>query len=417
MRSTDGTDGSVLDVLKEQNTKGNEAVKARLPVTPVTNRSSAETALEEWSDSAQDFVDGQRQWLQGNFNEFYGYCSGNPRLGLAEGETASLTNNAFGNAITEGGAWAIKEAIKRAPKGGVVAALAGLGSGVAPGVGTAIGFVAGVVIEYAAGKIFEYITGKTDSDQSASDASQRTAELIQARNESFETQASHGKAEVRATKAAVKKCIAGAEDQAVVDEVTAWAQREKTASASPKTQDRTLSKRLLQRWVLAHAGDEEDANKDTSETDWERAAKKAFGKKNLDGRPDVFAWQSKQHWFEVGLDNPDTDYMIKRAKKLKKEEDPAAAAVERYDGMGWRFDSTSQPQRLIRLIDDNHIATELSPKGKECIRNGDFNLNCKLDLTTSDGACFVDHWDYKLQLTGPIEAGSHGTTSFSVSPD
>ncbi|MFZ5478829.1 MAG: hypothetical protein ACOZNI_18800 [Myxococcota bacterium] len=415
--STKGTDatgnggGAQKKKLGEQNTKGNEAVQSQLPAASQADRASAQKAVNAWGDSASDFVDGTRQWLQGNWTEFYGRASGNPRLGWQEGEGASILNNAFGNAITTLGEGLIK-------KGSAAAAAALVGTAIAPGVGTVIGFVAGVIIEWAAGKLFEYVTGKSDTDDSAAQASKQTAGLIQAQNETFETQAEKGRGEVRGGRDKLQERLDQATTKQEVDSIATWAQAEKAKSARPNTKDRTLFKTLLEQWVLEHAGDEEDANKETSEAQWEGAAQEVFGKTDLDNRPDVFAWQTKNHWAGVGLNNSSTQVMIKTAQgMMKKGKDPAAEAYAGFNGWKQTFQTTKNPDALIKLIDDHHYTKHVSPEGRECIKKGQFKLDCALDLTTSDGACYVDEWEYDLHFTGKLGPGQIYDTKFGVSPD
>ena len=61
---------------------------------------------------------------------------------------------------------------------------------------------------------------------------------------------------------------------------------------------------MLHDWVLEHAGDEEDANKNTSEAQWESALEKSFGKgtDQLENKKDVWAYQTRGEWTEAGFD-------------------------------------------------------------------------------------------------------------------
>jgi len=376
------------------------------------DKTKAQDALLEWQEIAHQFIDGNRAWLSANWIEYLGRTSQNPRLAWSDATTASFMSNALGNLVTELGQKLIK-------KGSAAAAGAMVGTAAAPGVGTVIGFAVGVLIESIASSIFETISGKTAAEEAASDASRRTAKLILGQVSAFETEASAARSQLQKAFKAIQKNLTNATTQEQVDQILNWAVAEKSVTAtSPTADDRSLFQAMLKDWVLEHAGDEEDANANTSETDWERARTEVFGEgDSLDGHPEIFAYQSRSHWDSVGLPGTVTaNQMIEKVKQIQgdKPQDAAEVVTGYYDGKTYLIESAADPERLIGLIDEEEGLLE---EGKECIRKNQFTMYCTLDLSEADGAVYVNEWEYEVNLTGDLPFYASNSGSFDISPD
>ena len=381
------------------------------------NKSPAQRELLEWHRMALNFVNGNRAWLSANWTAYLSRTSQNPRLGWTEGTAGSVLSNAIGNLLTEVGEKLIKDAGKRSAS----TAGAAIGTAIEPGLGTVIGFVIGVLVESAASMIFEAVTGKTEADEAANAASRRAGDLILARTGALETQGAAALGSLEAVYGEAQTNLTNTTDQVTADRVHDWAAAEKHVTATPAPlSDRSLYDRMLTDWVLEHAGDEEDAAADTSEAQWEAARDERFGAGDLDRHPEIFAYQTRGEWSKAGLPTNQAEAIISRMQDLRRDAaDPAATVLGSFDGRSYSFDAATDPEKLITYINKNNTLSSLSAGGKTAIRNNRFVLSCALDLTTADGSCYVDEWEYKIRATNPddIEWYSFSEGSFDVSPD
>ena len=99
---------------------------------------AAQSALLDWKEKADGFVDGTRGWMAANWIAYLGLTSSNPSLGWQESFVYGVASNAFGNAVND----AAKAAFNRILKKGVVKAGA---AATGTAVGAAIGNVPGAV--------------------------------------------------------------------------------------------------------------------------------------------------------------------------------------------------------------------------------------------------------------------------------
>ena len=381
------------------------------------NKGPAQRELLDWHRMAILFVDRNRAWLAANWIAYLSRTSQNPRLGWTEGTAGSVLSNAIGNLLTELGTKLIKKLAKHSAS--AVGAL--IGTAIEPGLGTAIGFVIGVLVESAASMIFEAVTGKTEADEAANIASRRTGDLILASTGTLETQGAEALGSLEAVYGEIQSNLTNTTDQGTADRVLDWAIAEKRVTTTPAPlADRSLYSRMLADWVLEHAGDEEDAAKDTAEAQWEAARNEAFGAGDLDRHPEIFAYQTRGEWSKAGLPTDQAEGIISRVKDLRRDaSDPAATVVGSFDRRSYSFDSATDPEKLIAYINDSHTIDSLSAGGKTAIRNNRFKLTCTLDLTTADGSCYVDKWEYKIRATNPSDIEWHASNEggFNVSPD
>jgi hypothetical protein len=266
--------------------------------------------------------------------------------------------------------------------------------------GAIVGFILGVLIETAVGFILDRITGQASSeDQAAADAATRAGALIQTQEKALDAHEDKGRAEAKKQADALRTRV----DAAAAPEQVYEIQRDafesgKEADKQPSRDDRGLATRMLKEWVLEHAGDEEDANKETSEAQWEAGRTRIFGKgDSLDGHPEIFAYQSRAHWSGLGFDG------VTAAADMIKQAGAAGATVKQvmsdWDGKQVEFKSTTRPDALIAMIERAH--KPMTEEGKKAIRENRFRLQAKLSLDDADDAVYVDEWEYELTFVGP----------------
>jgi hypothetical protein len=240
----------------------------------------AERALVEVERAAVDFAIGLRRWLSANWIEFFRYISGNPRLSWTRDILDGVLSNTLGNAIAEGAEFIGKRGVARfagAATGTTVGAF------VAGPPGAIAGFVVGVLIETAVGLIYDAINGSPE-ESAAAEASRRTGSLIEHREQALQAQEQDGIAAARELIDEARQRLETASDAAEIEGIRATADAEARDFRLniPNLADLGLATRMLREWVLEHAGDEEDADRETSEPEWEAARTRAFGEGDLD---------------------------------------------------------------------------------------------------------------------------------------
>lgn len=389
--------------------------------TPV-DKTAAQNALLDYRERAGSFITGNHNWLTQNWTYYLSRTTQNPMLGWADGTAASVVSNALGNLLTELGQNLIK-------RGSAAAAGALVGSAIAPGAGTVIGFVVGVLVESAASMIFEALTGKSDAAAAANAASRRTGDLIQAQYGNLATANANANAELNAGYRSTQTALTNATDQTAVDRIRDWANSEKAKVEHPAPiADRSLAQQMIREWVLEHAGDEEDANSSTDETEWEAARDEAFGEGDLDYHREIFAYQTRHEWGKAGLNVAQAQAIIDDVMAMRRGADgitqsiSTQTAYNRYNGRRYTLpvaDSTKWGQ-YWRQHKSRPTSTP-HRRGWEAaaamIDAGQFTVDCTLDLTTADMSCYVDEWDYEIVLTGDPPMYWRQRNPFSVSPD
>lgn len=386
------------------------------------DKAAAQQKLLDYREAAGSFISGNHHWLTQNWTHYLSRTTQNPTLGWSDGTAAGVVSNALGNLLTELGANLIK-------KGSAMAAGALVGSAVAPGVGTVIGFVVGVLVESAASMIFEAITGKSDAAAAANAASRRTGALIEAQYGDLARASTAANAELNAGYRATQTALTNATDQASVDRIRDWATAEKDKAQTPAPiTDRSLATKMIQEWVLEHAGDEEDANRSTDETEWEAARTDAFGEGDLDNHREIFAYQTRHEWASAGFNVGQAQAIIDDVMAMRRGADGitgsinTAQAYERYNGRRYTL-PVADTTRWGAYWREHKSRPTSTPhrRGWEAaaamIDAGQFTVDCTLDLTTADMSCYVDAWNYEIVLTGEPPMYWRQRNPFSVSPD
>ena len=382
------------------------------------DKSDAQKQLLLWNKLAIKSIDNSRAWLAANWTAYLGRTALNPRLSWTESIAGATVSNTVGNLLSELG----EDLIKKAGSRSVTALSTAIGTAVNPGVGTVIGFIIGVLVEQVAGMVFDWITGKSDVDKAAAAAGRRAGDLIAAKTCQLDKQAAVAFDKHLKLFSSVQTKLTKSMDKEEVDRIRDWAVKEKRVMKPPNPNaPKTLFKQMLHDWVLEHAGDEEDANKVTSEAQWEHARTEIFGESDsLDNHPEVFAYQTRLHWAKAGLPTAPVQKMIERVKNLQKDsENPAKTVQGTFDGKTFTFGKPVNPDAFIKFIIDQcpFPIDKLSSKTEHNIRDGTVEIRCTLDLTIADGACYVDEWKYYTKLTGDIEWHVGRSVYFDVSPD
>jgi hypothetical protein len=289
----------------------------------------------------------------------------------------------------------------KAAAAGATGAAVGAAIGNAPG--AAAGFVIGVLVEYAVTFLLDHLTGKSDLEARAA------AAAVAANNKLIQTQLTKldekETAENNATRAAVDHLTARVNTSSDPKELGTIADDvdESAASAGtgPAATDRSLMTKFLKHWVLQHAGDEDEANTETSDDQWTEARTIAFGKgRSLDNHPEIFAHQTLAHWEDIGLPG------IAHAQPMIKEAEAAGSngadsMMKAYDDKTFTFtNGTKKPDAFIKFVEKGE-RRKLTDAGKQAIRENRFKLTATFDLHEYKGAVYIDNWEYELELIGP----------------
>ncbi|MFG1610672.1 hypothetical protein [Actinoplanes sp. NPDC049265] len=390
-----------------------DVVKGQLvaPDAERPDKNATQQALNQWNDDSLTTIEAVRRWITTNWIAFIGATSQNPRLSWDPGVFDQAASNFVGNLLTELG----KNVIQ---KGSAAIAGALIGSFAGP-VGTVIGFVIGLLVETIASVVYSYLFDDTAEkiDQAGRDAAERTGKQAEAKHEEFSDAAEAGRQQQRRAFDAVQTNLAGAGSKAKVDAIGQDLRRDKPAVAGAKnTGDRSLYQAMLSDWVLEHAGDEEDANKNTSEAQWEAARAKTFGKGDLKNKKDLWAYQTRAEWIEAGFDpavvRSATDAYITTSNK--EGVDPE----DKYHGQICYMPVVTSPEAFFNYLVRNKAAVaqeDYDYIAKDPAKN--VKATCEFDLTTADGTTYVDEWNWTVQLLGRPSRWRTKEVTFDVEPD
>jgi hypothetical protein len=383
-------------------------------------------ALTAWGKKGGTLLDGTAAWETHNFRLFLRRTSQNPHLGFADSAIAGIASNALGNLLTELGADMIKVGAAGLAQGSARILGALIGTAAGPGPGTVMGFLLGVIIESGASILFEDFTGKTDPDIAAADAVERAGSLIDAMEVAIDAKTMEAKADMDAMLQDKRAIVDAATTQAEVDAIKAWADEEfECTDDPPQVADDSLYKELLKHWVLEHAADTSTAAGDTSQEQWERATAEVFGTSNylffgaLRSHPEIFVHQTRGQLAEIGIDHEaQTSALLAKVNELAAEaEDPAGAVAAYFHNKTFTFTDTPDPERVI-----SYLARRWRPFDAwyvDSLREKKFRLHCTLDISSWQGSCYIDEWNFSIEFTSekPKPALMWRSLSFDVSPD
>ncbi len=366
-----------------------------------TGKAQAEARKEvtTFEREATDFAKKERRWEESNFIDFLTKTSQNPRVSWGQGTAFGIFAEALSSAAGAGVVTFLKHRATKAAAGGTGAAVGGAIGNVP---GAAVGFVVGILVEYGVTLLLDHITGKSDGEaRAAAQAVAQNNQLIQSQLAVLNAKEDKATA---ATRTAAKDLTARVDAAANPQEVSGIRHDLKVSTdafaTKPSASDRSLMTRMLADWVLQHAGDENEANTDTSDDQWDDARTLAFGKgRSLDSHPEIFAHQTLLHWEDLGLPGQAlTAPMIKDATAAGSN--GAERIMDAYDGKAFEFTRTTKPDAFIRFVEHGE-GRSLTDDGKQAIREGRFKLKATFDLREYHGAVYVDKWDYDLELIGP----------------
>jgi hypothetical protein len=357
--------------------------------------------VNAWYDTQVDRVEGYRAYLSANWNSYLHSTGGNYALSWGDNQAWNVISNLAGTA-----------AGLLAP----VAVGAIIGSSVAPGIGTAIGAIVGFVVSTVIAIIVTAL-GNKEAMATVDKTLKDVGGQMQSKLNEFNTQAATGRGNASKIRDFIITSATNPEHEA--EDVKAWSDfvdgEKKILDGSPSPKGTALCDAMMKEWVLQHAGDEEDQNKETNETSWDTAREKYFGG-DLDGIPNLFVKQTKYEWSKIGIAHqPYTDAAEAYIKDKKLNADDAC---KKYNGFTMYAYSTSNTEGFLNYITKNlPWYLELAEEGKQKIKKGEFKLKAGLDLTTADGTCYVNKWNYYFELTGELSWYLIRSSSFSVSPD
>ncbi len=388
------------------------------------NKQAADDALDKLTTGADDFISAEAVWQRLNYNQYIGYARDTPGVSWTQDAAQGALSNAFGNAVADGATWVAKKVAAR----GLTAASTAVGAAIGNVPGAIVGFVVGVLLETAAGMLYETLFG-SPSDDAATEAAVRTAALISTHDARLEQQSKAARSHSRERIEQMRQRLADSNDPVEVDNIgmTADTDQQDLANHEPDIANRSLADQMIAEWVLEHAGDEEDENSDVTGSDWDAAREMRFGG-DLDNRPELFAFQTRNQFGKMGLD---TQLIQQTITALRPDLSGAAtfsadAVASTYHGKRFEFNRASDPEKLINFIADNY-GWFPSEHGKQAIREGRFRLECTLDVSSADGSVYIDEWEYAMTFEGDEDTIWWQRTSlahqrinpvlFDVSPD
>lgn len=394
-------------------------------------RNAAKLAMEEWKSEQLQLLNRQKDFEDQNWTWYLSRTSLNPFLTMDEAWYIGLAAGALTAVL---GALVPTTAI-----GTKIGSLVGTAAGPA---GTVVGAVVGFVLGAIAGLIIGLLTDSPDSAAAA--AAQATGDQIGEQIRASSARRDDQFATVESEIETQKGVVDAETDTAVLDQTAVNFQAEKRTAARAKdaidTSSRTMAREMLQRWTLQHAGDEEDQASDTSETQWDTAAD-ATGLRT-DGnirRPDLFIHQSEAVLTRAGLD---PRFFGESIARMKETVGGSSGDGQQNVDVGGRFRLTASQaldryqKRYIwptgaiadaRRFEDWYLASYRADTGQSWvsrrerrdIRRNRVHVECFLDLTTADGACYVNEWEWRLVFPSVEELGwmYDGDHSFDISPD
>ncbi|GAA4609868.1 hypothetical protein BJY16_007548 [Actinoplanes octamycinicus] len=404
------------------------------------DRRRAADALAAWQEVTEDLIIANQAWLTSNAVEYLNFTSNDPRLSWSDSQAAAVLNNFLGNLATGVGGKSIEKVSLALVSGAAGAALGPEGAAVA--------FLIGLFIESAISAIFEAVTRKTDVAEARLAARQLLSEQTQERLGALGRAADEARAAVRRTAADLRERLASATTQDEVDRIQWWLlHQQDLMPPRPSADDHALATRMIHDWVLEHASTEEQARPDTDQAEWERARDRAgfatFGSGDFDNQPEIFAYQTRAHWREMGLNGD--EHLERFFGELAGERRAIDTQVAEYAATPARFADPSGPvvrrrvpweinefagsriaaaaRRMLRFggvligagyllrvrevdtfIDAcrDQLDEVLGEDGWAAIRAGRARVVCWIELTVRDGSCFADYWHYAIYFDEPV---------------
>ncbi|MGK0360430.1 MAG: hypothetical protein ACI9U2_002743 [Bradymonadia bacterium] len=361
------------------------------------------TGSDGWYDKTDDFAKNLARWNSRNWTAFIGACGGNYFVSWTAGQ--------FLNAI-----------------GAIVSTVAGtLAGGVALGAvigGTTFsvpGAVVGAVVGFLVSLIWGAIATMLSNDAAMATVDvelRRAAAQINEKNDEFDGQYDTTVGETRRKRDSVVAEVQGATTKAEIDRIETAVDGDIQAVNTPvSTADRGLYTALMQDWVLQHAGHEEGGNKETNAASYGANREEMTGVEPGDNlaRRDLFLHQCKYEWARMGLD---ADWAVAELERRLPSGD-GENVDEEMSNTPVVFTSVEHPEAMITKVAADFGRGPLAAKAEDQIRNNDFYLKCSLDLTHDwhNNTCYVDEYDYYIDLKAEMPSGYSQTANWSVSPD
>lgn len=363
------------------------------------------TGKDGWYDKTDDFAKALARWNSRNWTAFIGACGGNYFV--------SWTSGQFMNAIA-----AIVSTVAGTLAGGIT--LGATIGGVAFSVpGAVVGAVVGFLVSLVWGAIAGMLSNK--AAMATVDAELRKAAAqINEKNDQFDTQYDATIAGARKKRDEAVEKVQKATKKEDIDKLEKVIDGDIKAVKTPvKTTDRGLYNSLMKDWVLQHAGHEEGGNKETNAASYGKNREATTGVKPGDNlkRRDLFLHQCKYEWARMGLEVEPAVAKLKRLLPSGNGE----TVDKKMSGTKITFDRAKNPEAMIKKVCADYGSGDKSmhAKAKEQVRNNDFSLTCTLDLTHDwhNNTCYVDHYNYFIDLKADMPRGYSRTGKWSVSPD
>lgn len=350
-------------------------------------KSRIRNKLTELIRRTGDFEHELARWLSRNWTSFMSATGGNCFLAWSDGQHKTVVKTALGTSLS------------LAPR-----ALPVITRGTSTlQVGSFVGPVMGALTSLIVGAIMNGMANRAKLvavDSALRDLGQK----VIVKDTEFDQQYRQELERIRGYGDRLRDTIDAADNSATLHDIEQWIEAESAVIPTNSLKnDYTYRDRLLDDWVLQHAGDEEDPNKETNEVAWDDAREKRHNLKPNDNfRPvrDLFIHQARYEWGRMGLDlGPTRDFASKLGKLYSQE---PASVVKAFHGSKqlWR------EARDLGLL-TSHVHGKFRERWRRCgaspclgdtLAAGRFWLYCTLNLTDADGSVYVDRYDYALIL-------------------
>lgn len=360
------------------------------------------TGADGWYDKTDDFAKNLARWNSRNWTAFIGACGGNYFVSWTAGQ--------FLNAI-----------------GAIVSTVAGtLAGGVALGAvigGTTFsvpGAVVGAVVGFLVSLIWGAIATMLSNDAAMATVDvelRKAAAQINEKNDEFDGQYDTTIGETRKKRDSVVGDVQGATTKAEIKKIEKAVDGDIKAVNTPvSSADRGLYTALMQDWVLQHAGHEEGGNKETNAASYGANREEMTGVEPGDNleRRDLFLHQCKYEWARMGLD---ADWAVAELER-RLPSGNGEKVDEKMSNTPVVFTSVKHPEAMIKKVTSD-FGGRMAPKAQDQVRDNDFTLKCTLDLTHDwhNNTCYVDEYEYYIDLNAEMPSGYSRTASWTVSPD
>lgn len=179
-------------------------------------------------------------------------------------------------------------------------------------------------------------------------------------------------------------------------------------SAPPQLDPMALADDLRNEWLLQHAGDEEDANAETSEYAYAKTRTAAKKADEIQGNKKLFVHQCKYAWGRLGVDLDEPVAQLTKAVGAVESLE-AAAVAGALTGLRVPLRGVAHPAVFAQNLPapgGMPLREQVTEDLEAAAVAKTFDLHCTLDLTDEDGTVFINRFDYELVPNAGFDANA-----------